>query len=96
MPKREPTALIPIPYVTFKEDKWIIAYCPLIDISTQGKTLEEARENMEDLIEHYFKDPDTPKPKIEIRATSISTFNALVKVKEGVPHSTKTSTLTPA
>lgn len=95
MSKKKPSILIPIPYVTFKEDKWVIAHCPLIDVSTQGKTLEEARENIEDLIKHYFKDPDTPKPKIEIRATSISTFNVLVKVKEGVLHSTKTPTLVP-
>ncbi|MFQ6056455.1 MAG: type II toxin-antitoxin system HicB family antitoxin [Methanosarcinales archaeon] len=51
--------VITIPAIVFQEGKWFILYCPLLDISSQGKTVEEARENMEDLIEHYLKDPDT-------------------------------------
>jgi predicted RNase H-like HicB family nuclease len=30
-----------------KEGKWFVASCPLLDISTQGKTEQEVKENME-------------------------------------------------
>jgi predicted RNase H-like HicB family nuclease len=29
-----------------KQGKWYIAYCPPLDLSTQGKTLEEAKKNL--------------------------------------------------
>ncbi len=55
---------IPIPVVIAKEGKWFIASSPILDIATQGKTEEEVKENMAELISDYFKDPDTPKPAI--------------------------------
>jgi len=38
---------------------------PTLDIATQGETEQEAKENMEDLIDEYLNDPDTPKPEIQ-------------------------------
>jgi predicted RNase H-like HicB family nuclease len=29
-----------------KQGKWFIAYCPPLDLSTQGRTLEEAKKNL--------------------------------------------------
>ncbi len=29
-----------------KRGKWFIAYCPPLDLSTQGRTIEEAKENL--------------------------------------------------
>lgn len=58
---------IPLPIIIMKEDVWFVAACPLLDIATQGKTEEEVKENMEDLINDYLKDPDTPKPKAIIK-----------------------------
>jgi predicted RNase H-like HicB family nuclease len=29
-----------------KKGKWLIAYCPPLDLSIQGQTMEEARENL--------------------------------------------------
>ena len=34
----------------------------MLDIATQGRTEEEVKENMVDLIEEYKEDPDTQKP----------------------------------
>jgi len=34
----------------------------MLDIATQGRTEEEVKENMADLIDEYMEDPDTPKP----------------------------------
>lgn len=53
-----------------------------MDVATQGKT-EEVKENMKDLINDYFKDADTPKPKITT-IMSVSLTNIPVDVPEGV------------
>ena len=50
------------PVIISKERKWFVACCPLLDIATQGRTEEEVKENMADLIEEYMEDPDTQKP----------------------------------
>jgi predicted RNase H-like HicB family nuclease len=54
-----------LPIIIGKEGKWYVASCPILDIATQGKTEKEARENIEELIIEYLKDPDTPKPNLE-------------------------------
>jgi len=53
--------IIPFPVLISKEGKWFVACCPMLDIATQGRTEEEVRENMMDLIEEYMEDPDTQK-----------------------------------
>ncbi len=76
---------IPLPVVITKEGKWFVASCPVLDVATQGKTEEEVKENMEDLINDYFKDPDTPKPEISA-IMSVSLTNIPVNIPEGVLH----------
>ena len=77
---------ISVPFVVFKSpsgSKWYIASCPVLDISTQGRTYEEAVKNIREAIELYFEDEDTEKPTQEslesLRAGFIS-----VKIGEGV------------
>ena len=80
---------IPLPVVISKEGDWFVAECPLLDIATQGKDEEEVKENILDLIEDYFHDPDTVKPNIEtMMNTSISVVNVPVKVEQ---HGRKTA-----
>ena len=55
---------VPLPVVVMKENEWFVASCPPLDIATQGKTEQEVKENMEDLINEYLQDPDTLKPEI--------------------------------
>ena len=74
---------IPLPIVIAKEDKWFVASCPVLGIATQGKTEDEVKEMMADLINDYFKDPDTLKPKIAT-IMSVSLTNIPVNVPEGV------------
>lgn len=74
------------PVVISREGKWFVASCPLLGIGTQGKTEKEARENIQDLINEYFSDPDTQKPSLkEIMSASVSLVNLQVKmgVKNG-------------
>jgi predicted RNase H-like HicB family nuclease len=57
---------MPFPIIVAKEGKWFVASCPLLDIATQGKSEEEVKENMADLINDYLVDHDTPKPSLKI------------------------------
>ena len=77
---------IPLPILIAKEGKWFVASCPVLDIATQGKTEDEVKENMEELINDYLNDPDTPKPDIRT-IMSVSLTNIPVNVPEGVIHS---------
>jgi len=85
---------VPLPIIITKENKWFVASCPILDIATQGKTEREVRENMADLMNEYFSDPDTPKPSLE-DLMSLSLTNIPIKVPEGVLRR-KTSTITSA
>ena len=82
---------VPLPIVIAKEGDWFVASCPVLDVATQGKTEEEVKGNMKDLIDDYFKDPDTPKPKIS-SIMSISLSNIPVNIPKGVSHSKNSST----
>jgi len=79
--------VIPFPVIITKEGKWFVACCPLLDIATQGRTEEEVRENMRDLINDYLKDPDTPKPELEaIMSASVVMTSIPARVPKGVYH----------
>lgn len=60
--------IISVPFVVFKSptgSNWYIASCPVLDISTQGKTYEEAVKNIREAIELYMEDEHTEKPTQE-------------------------------
>ena len=76
---------VPFSIVVSREGKWFIAYCPVLDIGTQGRSEKEVKENIKDLIEDYLTDPDTQKPSLKnLMASSVSLFSIPVKV--GVSH----------
>jgi predicted RNase H-like HicB family nuclease len=43
-------------YVVFKENDYYVSQCLNIDISSFGKTIEEAVKNMVEAIELYYED----------------------------------------
>lgn len=57
-----------LPVVISREGKWFVASCPLLDIGTQGKTENEARENMQDLIKDYFSGHDAAWKKLALES----------------------------
>lgn len=68
--------------VISREGKWFVASCPLLDIATQGKTEKEVKENMRELIEEYFNDPDTKKPPIKtMMSASVSLVDIPVELE---------------
>ncbi|MBU2100608.1 type II toxin-antitoxin system HicB family antitoxin [Candidatus Micrarchaeota archaeon] len=75
-----------LPVFLSREGKWFTAACPLLGIATQGKTEKEVKENMQELIEEYFNDPDTKKPSIKtIQKVYASVIN--VPIELGVHYS---------
>ena len=38
-----------------KEDDWYVARCVELDVTSQGKTLEEARANLKEAVELYIE-----------------------------------------
>jgi len=82
---------VPLPIFMTREGRWFVAACPVLDIATQGKTEKEVKENMEDLINEYFNDPDTAKPPLQ-SLMSFTLTNIPIKISEGVLYSkTKTA-----
>ena len=47
-----------------KEDKWYVARCPELNVTSQGLTFEEAKLNLREAVELYiesFGDSDLPE-----------------------------------
>jgi len=38
-----------------REENMYVALCPELDIASQGKTVEEARENLQEAVELFFE-----------------------------------------
>ncbi len=76
---------LPLPIIMENDGKYIAAWCPVLDIATQGRNEREVKKNMEDLVKWYFEDKDTPKPKIKtIMNMSISMTNIPVSIPKTV------------
>lgn len=73
---------LPFPILITTEGKWFVAECPVLHIATQGRTEKEVKENMQDLIEEYLNDPDTPKDHLqEMNLVSLSYISVSVPQK---------------
>ena len=60
-----------------REDNWFVAFCPELEVASQGKTVEEAKNNLKEAIELYLKhaDPseiDLPKEPPFVSALDIA------------------------
>ncbi len=84
--KKPECTLANFPAVVTKEGKWFIARCPAMDLVTQGKTENEAIENLTDLIDEYLSDPDIPKPAFSISPSPVTVVSLPVHISKGIPH----------
>lgn len=46
--------------VVWKENKYFVAQCLNVDVSSFGKTKQEALTNLHEALELYFEDTDNP------------------------------------
>ena len=60
-----------------REGDWFVAFCPALEVASQGKTIEEARANLKEALELYLEhaDPselDLPKEPPFVSALDIA------------------------
>ena len=56
-----------------QEDKWFVAQCLEVDVSSQGESEDEAIDNLREALELYFEPPcPTVMPKIRKFEVKIS------------------------
>lgn len=48
-------------YAVWKEDKYYVAQCLNVDVSSFGETKKEATDNLKEALELYFQDEKKPK-----------------------------------
>ena len=60
--------------VIHKEDDWYVAECPEVGTASQGKTVEEAVDNLKEATELYLEE----FPHKGTSRTLVTTFNAAV------------------
>jgi len=63
--------------IIWKEEELFVAWCPEVDVASQGKSIDEALANLREALELYLSDEDVKKPA-EAMTTPIVT---LIKVK---------------
>ena len=57
-----------------------VAWCPEVDIASQGKSLEDALNNLKEALELYFEDEDAVHPSGDIFVSVIEISPSKVKV----------------
>lgn len=57
-----------------KEKKWYVAHCIELGVASQGKTIEEAQENLKEAVELYLEDNSTAKAHLSKSSSFITTF----------------------
>ena len=43
-----------LPVRLIKRKKWVVAYCPILDVHTQGNTEEKAKKNLVEALSLFF------------------------------------------
>ena len=58
------------------EDKWFVAQCLEVDVASQGKSEDEAINNLREALELYFEDPrPTIMPKLRKFEAKITSYD---------------------
>lgn len=66
-----------------KENDIYVAICPELDVASQGKTVEEANDNVKDAILLYLNTIEELGTRKEVfRERKIKTYAAIPKIKE--------------
>lgn len=53
-------------YIIYREDKYYVAQCLNVDVSSFGESIQEAQKNLKEALELYFKDKKDRKDYIQI------------------------------
>lgn len=66
---------IKVNVVVQKEENWFVAKCVENSVVSQGKTIEEALDNLREALVLYFEDET---PEIETRQTFLTTMEVAI------------------
>jgi predicted RNase H-like HicB family nuclease len=62
------------PATVWREGNWFVSQCLEVDVTSQGKTEEEALENLKEALELYFEPPlATRPPKVRMIEVEVGT-----------------------
>jgi predicted RNase H-like HicB family nuclease len=53
-------------YIIYREEKYYVAQCLNVDVSTFGESIQEAQKNLKEALELYFEDKKGKKEYIQI------------------------------
>jgi predicted RNase H-like HicB family nuclease len=53
-------------YIIYREDKYYVAQCLNVDVSSFGESIKEAQNNLKEALELYFEDEKGKKEYIQI------------------------------
>lgn len=59
----------PLKYIVYKEDNYYVSQCLNVDVSSFGKSVEEAIDNLKEALELYFEDSDAEDTFLVINET---------------------------
>lgn len=81
--------LVPLPVVFCNGGKWVEAWCPVVDIASQGRDFEEAKKNIQEALDLFFEDEDAPRLKLKsLESVTVSVTTVPVRIK-GSAHAKK-------
>jgi predicted RNase H-like HicB family nuclease len=63
-PKREMT--MRLKYIIYREDRYYVAQCLNVDVSTFGESIQEAQRNLREAVELYFEGEGKKADYIEV------------------------------
>jgi predicted RNase H-like HicB family nuclease len=64
-----------IKYIIYKEDDFFVSQSINVDVASFGKTIEEAKKNLEEALELYFEDLPAREKYQNINETLLGEFS---------------------
>jgi predicted RNase H-like HicB family nuclease len=53
-------------YIIYREEKYYVAQCLNVDVSSFGESIQEAQKNLKEALELYFEDKKDGKDYVQI------------------------------
>ncbi len=85
MSKKLKFSSIELPVITYQEDDMFVSEVPVINVASQGKTVEKSISNLQEAVELYFEGEDIEKiieEKFPIPKIMTSTITFDINKKE--------------
>lgn len=63
MPRVTSLRVVEFSAVIRKEGRWFVAWCPELDVASQGRTSASALKNLKEAVELFLEDPEATIPR---------------------------------